>query len=138
MTSVFSDSNQVPDELALKNALGETYKIWQKIFQFTLDLQGSAQSEWKYSGKRFGWSFRVSDKKRVLIYLLPRAGFFRVAMVFGNKAYDYIQQSNISESIKLELAQAPVNAEGRGIRMEIRDNDKWSDIQSLIQIKIQF
>jgi hypothetical protein len=138
MTSVFSDPNQVPDELALKNALGETYKIWQKIFQFTLDLQGSAQSEWKYSGKRFGWSFRVSDKKRVLIYLLPRAGFFRVAMVFGNKAYDYIQQSNISESIKLELAQAPVNAEGRGIRMEIRYNDKWSDIQSLIQIKIQF
>lgn len=138
MTSIFSDPNQVPDEFALQNALGETYKIWQQIFLYTLDLHGSAQSEWKYSGKKFGWSFRISDKKRVLVYLLPRAGFFRVAMIFGNKAYDYIQQSNISESIKLELSQATVNAEGRGIRLEIRDDNNWSDIQSLIQIKIQF
>lgn len=138
MTSIFSDPNLVPNEFALQNALGETYKTWQQIFQFTLDLHENAQSEWKYSGKKYGWSFRISDKKRVLVYLLPRAGFFRLAMVFGNKAYELIQQSNISESIKLELAQATVNAEGRGIRLEIRDGDNWSDIQSLIQIRNKF
>jgi hypothetical protein len=138
MTSVFNEPKSVPDEDALKNALGETYKIWRRILQYTLDLHGNTHSEWKYSGRKFGWSFRISDKKRVLVYLLPRAGFFRVAMVFGNKAFEHIQQSNVSESIKLELTQTTNYAEGRGIRLEIRDENKWTDIQSLIQIKIQF
>lgn len=63
-------------------------------------------------------------------------GFFRVAMVFGQKATEQIFASCISEEIKEELKNSIVYVEGRVIRIEVRDNSNMSDIKKLIEIKI--
>ena len=93
--------------------------------------------EWNYSGDKFGWSFRLKDKKRVLVYLLPRDKFFKVAFVFGQKATDAIFESPISENIKSEIRSAKVYAEGRGIRVDVKNKSVIHDIEKLIEIKIR-
>ncbi|HET6765762.1 MAG TPA: DUF3788 family protein, partial [Chitinophagaceae bacterium] len=75
-------------------------------------------------------------KKRALIYLLPRDGFFKAAFVFGPKATDIILKSTISENIKEEIKAAKVYAEGRGIRIEVRNKKILNDLKKLIMIKI--
>ncbi len=92
--------------------------------------------EWKFSGEKFGWSYRINDAKRVIVYLLPRQHFFKIAFVFGNKATEKILESDVSEVIKNELRLAKVHAEGRGIRIDIRDDSDIDDIKKLILIKI--
>jgi hypothetical protein len=77
-----------------------------------------------------------SKIKRVIIYLLPRNKFFKVAFVFGQKASEKILESNISDNTKAELFAAKVHAEGRGIRIEVRDRSNLKDIEKLIKIKI--
>lgn len=137
MKSIFIDKKSKPTELDLKSALANTFKIWQHFVTFTKELYPEVIEEWNYSSDKFGWSFRLKDKKRVLIYLLPRDKFFKVALVFGQKATDKILESSISETIKSEIRSAKVYAEGRGIRIEIRDNKTIKDIERLMEIKVK-
>jgi hypothetical protein len=134
--SIFTDKNQEPDINGLNIALGDTFKLWQLIRDDALMKYPNAIDEWNYSGEKYGWSFRIKDKKRAILYLLPRDKYFKVAFVFGQKATDRIMNSQIADTIKLELENARVYAEGRGIRIEIRDDLLMRDIKELIEIKI--
>jgi hypothetical protein len=134
--SIFTDKSIKPTEEGLETALGNTFNIWQNFTDFTKKQYPEVIEEWNFSGEKFGWSYRLKDKKRVLIYLLPRDKFFKVAFVFGQKATDKILQSEISESIKNEINAAKKYAEGRGIRIEIKDKSIVQDIEKLIDIKV--
>jgi hypothetical protein len=135
-TSIFSDKNQLPCITELETALGDTYEIWKTIVDYVHSKYPTALDEWNYPGTKYGWNFRIKDKKRAIVYLLPRDKFFKVAFVLGPKATDEVLQSKVSDIIKTELAAARVYAEGRGIRIEIHDNEQIKDIKILIEIKI--
>ncbi len=136
MKSVFMDKSNMPTDADLKSALGNMYDIWIELGEFTIRVYTGALEEWKYGGEKYGWSFRISDKKRVLIYLLPRDKYFKVAFVFGQKAVLEILNSNVSESIVNELKTAKVYSEGRGIRIDVKDDGCVDDLKKLINIKV--
>lgn len=138
MKSIFTQKSEMPTTASLQEALGETYVFWQTFAAYTQKLYPEATEEWTFASEKFGWSFRIKDKKRILIYLLPRDKFFKVAFVFGQKATDAILESDMAEAIKNELQAAKVYAEGRGIRIDIKDGKTTEDILKLIGIKIAF
>ena len=131
------DKSSMPTIKDLETVLGSTYKLWKNSIDFTKQVYPEVVEEWNYSGDKFGWSFRLKDKKRVLVYLLPRDKFFKVAFVFGQKATDAIFESPISENIKSEIRSAKVYAEGRGIRVDVKNKSVIHDIEKLIEIKIR-
>lgn len=134
--SIFADKNIMPANDELKKALTETFHLWTSVINYVHQKVENTQDEWNYPGEKYGWSFRVKDKKRAIIYLLPREGFFKVAFVFGQKATDLIMQSQVAGSIKIELANARAYAEGRGIRIDVKNEDILEDIRELIDIKL--
>lgn len=136
MKSIFTDKNIKPTSESLKSALGETFEFWKDFVDYTYQMYPGAIEEWNFSSEKFGWGFRIKDNKRVLIYLLPRDRFFKVAFVFGQKATGQILDSTISEDIKKELRTAKVYAEGRGIRIDINEKSNIKDVHQLIKIKI--
>jgi hypothetical protein len=136
MESIFGDGNQMPVIQDLKRGISGTFPFWNELLKFTLKKLPGASAEWNYSGAKFGWSFRVRNQKRTIIYLLPRAGYFKVAMVFGQNATNSILQSEVNDHIKKELKNAKPYAEGRGIRIDIKDAKLLSDIKKLRTIKI--
>lgn len=136
MKSVFTDKTHEPTEADLKQALGNTFELWQELAAFTKKTNPDVFEEWKMTSEKFGWGFRINDKKRVIVYLLPRAGFFKVAFVFGQKAMDEICASTISATIVNELKAAKVYAEGRGIRIEVKDSTVMDDLKRLIEVKV--
>jgi hypothetical protein len=135
MKSVFTNKQTIPQDSDLKKSLSIAYNFWQTLVNYVYSKYPAAISEWNFS-KSGGWSFRMKDKKRTIIYLLPRAGFFKVALVFGQKATDEVMNSPISEDIKMELSAAKVYAEGRGIRIEVKDETVINDIKELITVKL--
>lgn len=135
-TSIFMDLNKKPKTDDLKVPLEKTYEFWLQIRDFVFERYPLAIEEWHVSVKKYGWGFRIKDKKRAIVYLSPREGFFRVTMVFGQKATDRILESGISESIKTELLNSKVYMEGRVIRLEIKDDSYLEDVKRLIEIKI--
>lgn len=94
-----------------------------------------AVDEWNFPGAKYGWSFRIKDKKRAIVYLLPRDKFFKAALVFGQKASDEVMKSKVKNVIKEELRNAKAYAEGRGIRIDVDDKNVM-EILTLIDIKL--
>ncbi|WP_317897692.1 DUF3788 family protein [Aurantibacillus circumpalustris] len=136
MKSIFADKNTEPTIQDLKKALGKTFLIWKNVEDFLLKAKPDATAVWHFSSTKYGWSYRIKDNKRVLLYLLPRDNFFKAAFVFSQKATEQILLSEISEDIKTDLRNAKAYTEGRGIRIEIKDASKSRDIKELIKIKI--
>jgi hypothetical protein len=134
MISIFTDKNHRPDSNDLEQSLGESYPLWLMIRDHVFSEYPDAIEKWNFS--KNGWSLWIKDKKRAIIYLLPRDGFFKVAFVFGNKATGVVMESNIADAIRRELASAKVYAEGRGIRIEVKDKTIVPDILKLIDIKL--
>jgi hypothetical protein len=136
--SIFENKEKQPAEKDLQKVLGEKYEIWNAIKAFVLKNYPEAAEQWNFSGKAFGWGFRLRDKKRVIIYLTPCDGFFKTSLVFGQKAFDEIMSSKINFEIKTILEAAPVYAEGRGFRIDVTDDKFLKDIQQLILYKLKY
>jgi hypothetical protein len=134
--SVFKDKKIIPDEKELTQALGDTVTWWNAIQEYVYSQYPNATADWTFPGLKYGWNFRMKDNKRAILYFLPRNKFFRVAFVFGQKATDTILKSNISEHIKNELKSARIYAEGRGIRIDVKNKKVVNDIKFLIDVKL--
>jgi hypothetical protein len=134
--SVFTDNEITPTEASLMEALGENYQLWKIISEYVHIKYPGAVDQWSHSGKKYGWNFRIKDKKRAIVYLLPREGYFKTAFVFGEKATEVVMQSNVSNEIKGELSLARPYVEGRGIRIDVKNEAIVEDIRQLIDIKI--
>jgi hypothetical protein len=135
-TSIFLDLTKKTTTNDLEIPLHKTFPLWMKIRDFVFEKYPNAFEEWHFAVKKYGCGFRIKDKKRAIIYLSPREGFFQVAMVFGQKATDKILAAEISENIKTELINSKIYVEGRVVRLDINDNLYINDIKKLIEIKI--
>lgn len=136
MSSIFMDKSSKPTEQDLREALGDKFDLWNELRAYTLKAYPKATEEWNFSGAKYGWSFRMKDKKRAILYFLPDLNQFRAALVYGEKATQQALQSNISMEIKDIIMAAPVYAEGRGFRIEVSDKEIIEDIKTLIGIKL--
>jgi len=134
--SIFPDKSTKPTDKDLAEKLDSNYELWKQIYDLVLSKYPNGLAEWNFPGKKYGWSFRIKDKKRAIIYFLPREKFFKVAFVFGEKAFNEVINSQISKEIKKELSQAKKYAEGRGIRIDVKNDSIISDIDQLIDIKL--
>jgi hypothetical protein len=135
-TSIFSKKDERPDNFMLSRALGDLYSIWMEIRSYVINAYPDAIEEWNFPGQKYGWNFRIKDKKRAIVYLLPRESFFLVALVFGEKATSEALQSTLNQGVKDSIASAKVYAEGRGFRIEVRNANHMDDIKKLIDIKL--
>jgi len=134
--SIFCDKSIVPQDPDLVENLGNSYILWKQIHAYVLSKYPKGLTEWNYPGKKYGWILRIKDKKRAIIYFLPRDQYFKVAFVFGQKATDCVLNSDISADIKTELEQATKYAEGRGIRIDVKNDLILPDIKRLVEIKL--
>ncbi len=134
--NIFIEKGLIPTDQDLIENLGTTYALWHQIQEFVLDQHPKGLKEWNYPGKKYGYSYRIKDKKRAILYFLPRKNYFEVAFVYGQKATDLIMESDISLEIKNKLIKARKYAEGRGIRIEVKNDLNITDIKKLVEIKL--
>jgi len=136
--SIFMDKSRIPTDADLQGALGDKYRLWMEIRDRVYKKYPDGTEEWNFPGKKYGWSFRIKDKKRAIVYLLPKDHAFQAAFVFGGRAFDVIKESDVSAQIKSDLENAKVYAEGRGVRIPVPDRSALEDIYTLIDIKLAF
>ena len=134
-TSIFTYEHEQPTNAAVAEALGDAYGYWTEIITYLEGKFPGVQEEWKNAGKKYGWSYRLKDKKRVIIYLLPRHRALKVSLVFGQKAVDAVMAGTVSGQVKKEISAAKVYAEGRGIKLDVT-RSSMDDIRTLIDIKL--
>jgi hypothetical protein len=136
--SVFSEKGKIPQEEDLIAALGTNFRNWKDLNEFVIQNYPQAIEQWNFGGEKYGWGLRLRDKKRVIVYLIPCDGYFKIGLVYGEKATNDAKKSNLSAAILSIIENAPVYAEGRGFRIDINDSTYLEDLFKLILIKLKY
>lgn len=134
---LLADKNKMPDEEQLSAVLGDTFRYWVELRTIINKDYVNVSEEWKHYGKKIGWLLKVIHKKVNLFFLVPCDKYFYLSFVFGDKAVTEILKSSLPEEMKSELSNARKYAEGRGLRVEVRNKKAMEHIITLIKIKIE-
>jgi hypothetical protein len=129
----FDDKGKAPDDKALAKDLGPAKKLWDDFVGHVAAAYGPVTEAW---GFYKSWSLRLKKKDRTIVYLLPRDGHFLCAFVFGGKATDAARTAKLPKAVLKEIEAAPVYAEGRGFRLEVRTAKDVETMTKLAAIKM--
>ena len=129
----FDDKEKVPDDKALAKGLGLSKELWDEFIGHIAGACAPVTEAW---GFYKSWSLRLKQKKRTIVYLLPREGYFLCAFVFGGKATEAARQARLPKAVMKEIDDAPVYAEGRGFRLEVRTAKDIETMKILAAIKM--
>ena len=129
----FDDKDKVPDDKALAQGLGPSKTLWDEFVRHVSAAHAPVSEAW---GFYKSWSLRLKQKKRTIVYLLPREGHFLCAFVFGGKATEAARQAKLPKAVMKEIEDAPVYAEGRGFRLEVRTAGDLGTMKKLAAIKM--
>jgi hypothetical protein len=126
----------MPDNQMLANTLGASYKLWEKIKTSLTSNYGELNEDWKFYGQKIGWTLKLLYKKRNLFFLTPYESYFQIAFVFGDKSVAIIEKSDLPENIIDEIKNARKYAEGRGLRIPVKNQNDVKIVLKLTEIKI--
>jgi hypothetical protein len=136
VASILTDKSSKPDDKALAAVLGASFKNWAAIKASVQKTHGTASEEWKYYGAKSGWVLKYLLKTRNLFFLIPREKHFTVGFVFGDKAVGAIERSTLPQAIVREVRDARKYAEGRGLRIDVKNNNAVKQVLTLVDIKV--
>ena len=134
---VFFEKETMPDEEMINEAIGSNYTHLQAIRQFIAEEIGDTNEEWKFYGKKLGWTLKKFYKKRNLLFIGIYKGYFKISFVFGERAAQNVYDSGITSALKKELSEARQYAEGRGISINVDNEGYLDDIKELVRIKVR-
>ncbi len=134
--SVFDDKATLPDDKMLAKALGKSNRLWLQIKKHLKAEYGELIEEWKFYGQKSGWILKTLRKKRNLFFFISLKGSFQVSFVFGEKAVAAVEKSDLPKELIIELKNARKYAEGRGLRIDVRNSADVEHIKKLVEIKV--
>lgn len=129
----FDDKAKVPDDRALAKGWGGAKALWDEFVRHIAAEYAPVTEAWGFTK---AWSLRLKRKKRTIVYLLPREGHFLCAFVFGGKATEAARQAKLPKAVLKAIEEAPVYAEGRGFRLEVKTAKDVETMKALAAIKM--
>ena len=135
-TSIFDDKNHVPSDDDLASVLGRSKMHWDRVKECLADQYAPLTGNWNFPGAKYGWSHRLIQKKRTILYMVPNRRHFLVAFVLGEKAVQKALASDLPDLIKKLIRTAQKYVEGRGVRFEVRTKKDVEIVRKLAEIKM--
>lgn len=134
--SVFDSKDHAPGAAALQAALGRTAPLWDALVAHVSADHAPIRPVWNFAGEKFGWSLRLVQKDRVVLYLIPQRAHFLAGIVLGEKAEAAARAQGLPEPIVALLDAAPKYAEGRGVRVPVHARADLLAVRVLARAKM--
>jgi hypothetical protein len=134
--SAFDDKSKKPTASSLKRTLSRTSTHWDDLIAHIASEYPPLDETWSFSGANWGWSLRLKQKKRTVLYMTPCSGYFLVGFVLGEKAVKAAHGSRLPDSVLTIIDGAKKYAEGRAVRIEIRNKKDLENARKLSAIKM--
>lgn len=110
---------------------------WSDLRDGAGHLAPHIRAEWTFTFARTGWTLRLYDRERVLLYLIPQDAGFLVGIVLGRRAVDAASAANPGAPLRALLDQAVRNPEGLGLRFPVRSMETCRLAGRLARIKLE-
>lgn len=134
--SAFGEKASPPTAVELQRLLGPAGPAWTKLAHHVDQTYAPATEQWNFAGARFGWSLRLRQRDRVILYLIPQAGQFLVGVVLGAQAVAAAQSAGLPADVVAAIAAAPCHAEGTGLRLPVRGEQDLPAVEILAALKM--
>ena len=132
----FDDKSIEPQALDLRSTLGRSNAHWESLIAHVEAEYEPLDKTWNYAGAKWGWSLRLKQKKRTVLYMTPCRKHFLVGFAFGEKAVRAAHAVPLADSILAIIDEAPKYAEGRGVRVEVRTKKDLVVVKALAAVKM--
>jgi hypothetical protein len=134
--SAFDDKASAPTAAELASVLGRASGAWSSLKESLLAECRPLTEVWSFAGKAFGWSLRLKRDTRIIVYMTPCRGYFLASFVLGEKACLAAREARLLPSVLELIESAPKYAEGRGVRIPVRNKKECASIRTLAAIKL--
>jgi len=134
-TSIFDNKEIVPNDEDLEDVLKSSLDTYNKLISYLENNYGQLTNEWKFYSKKAGWTLRISNKKRNLLFLSPNEDYFLVTLNMGVKVSKMVLDSDVSDNTNELIKEAKVYAEGISILVEVRNEEDLEDIKTILNIR---
>ena len=129
------DPSKEPDADALADFLGGAAPPWNRLIAMTVERAAHLAQAWHFAGARTGWSLRLLDGARILVYLTPAKNQFQVGIVLGAKSVAAAREAGLSAAAAGIIDSAPKFAEGHGVRFVVTSADDLGPFPEFLAIK---
>ena len=133
--SAFHHQQSLPTEDAVRYVLGLAYATWAQLPSLVAQRIGPVSEVWKSSNANTGWGLRILQQDRVILYMTPQPRQFIVSFALGERAVAAARTAKLSAHVLEAIEDAPRFAEGRGIRIAVRDSRDVQTLTRLAEIK---
>jgi hypothetical protein len=134
--SAFDDKARPPDDTDLSRTLKRSFALWNELKTLIAARFTPLSCEWGFAGKAYGWGLRLKHKKRAVLYMTPCDGYFLASFALGEKAVKVAHNSDLPTSVLQLIDSAKKYAEGRGVRLEVRNAKDVRHVEKLAIIKM--
>ena len=136
-SNAFLGQIKQPTNKEVASALGPTATLWDDFIHWMAENEGITTQEWKgIAVKKYGWSLRLKQKTRNIVYLGPGNGCFMVAFVLSDKALAQAKNEHLPQAVRDVLDKAPHYPEGNGVRLVVHRAADLGAIRKLASIKL--
>jgi len=129
------DPSAPPADRELAAALGASEPLWRRLTRELRVAHGPLADAWSFSTTS-GWTLRVKQPARVLVYLTPSRSHFLASFALGEKACAAARDAGVPAAILAIIDAAPRYAEGRGVRIPVRTTADLEGVLRIAAIKV--
>jgi hypothetical protein len=124
----FLDETKKPDEESIRAVLGNTYTYYDKV----VGLASSYLQAWIFS-KRSGWTLKISDRKKALLYLIPLDNSFKISLTIREKEREAFLHDDELRIIHEKISASKKYPEGYAMQFDIGSRSEFEPVDLLIQ-----
>lgn len=135
--NAFAGWKQKPTEKQVASELGSSFVLWKRLVAEMKRDMGIDLAEWQTGSVKYGWSLRLQLKKRNIVYLGPREGYFVAAFALGDGAVAEARKSELHADVIKLINESKRYAEGTAVRIEVRTTEDVAVVKTLAKIKIE-
>lgn len=135
--NAFAGRSDPPTEKTLAEALGPTLPLWKGLVADLREALKIDLVEWHSTSAKYGWSLRLQLKKRNIVYLGPRQGWFVAAFALGDRAVAVARKSDLPQEVIQNINTSKRYAEGTAVRIDVKTPADVEVVKILSKIKIE-
>ncbi len=135
--NAFIGKTDRPTDAEIADSLGPAASLWREFVQWMAQEEGVTEQEWKgIVVQKYGWSLRLKQNKRNIVYLGPGESCFMVSFVLSDKALNEAKELKLPKAAAKEIATAQHYPEGNGVRLVVSKASHLRAIRTIAAVKL--
>lgn len=129
------DPEEYPDDEVLERYLGELKPVWDLFLSSLKEAHPSFATEWRFYKDGKSWLFKVTKKKKTIIWVSVCEGMFRTTFYFTDRVEELLKKSELKEEYLEQFANAKKYGKIRPLTVDILKPADLEMTEILIRIR---